>query len=171
MKIAKFVNYTDEIFAHPSLGGHDDICQWGREPYCFPPKSSKTMEEWKARFFAKHLTNRELLKIPGGEYHTSPKMKNGEFYSDGDDNIFMEIFNKCFLPMDVEYSSEEKMKDDLMNPKDDKLVEIQDEIKENLHNNAWCDSCDSKGGRHKKGCPKISTVMPKVENEFEGLQK
>ena len=147
MKLARFINFTDDIFAHPSLGGHDDLCQWNREPYCFHPHSEITMEEWKCKFFAKHLTNRELMKMPNakGEYHTSPKID-----LDGrvDDDIFLNIFNQCYKPVEMEDQTPEKLKDTLINK-------------------PFCTQCDSKGVRHKKGCP---TLLDKktAESEFEG---
>ena len=142
------------------------MCQWGREPYCFPPKSSQVFEEWKARFFAKHLTNRELLKVPQGEMHTSPKMKNGEYYSDEDDSMFMEIYRKCFIPMETEYASEEKLKDAVMN---NPIPQVTTETSPDAQNGTkarFCDQCDSKGVRHLKTCP---TVDKTAESEFQGL--
>ena len=162
MKLAKFINYTDEIFAHPSLGGHDELCQWGREPYCFQPHSSQVMEDWKAAFFAKHLTNRELLKLPNniGEYHTSPKFPEQDKY-------FMEIYNQCYVPIEMEETTPEKAKDAL----------IKEEIKESFEVKpiepvkpaVWCEKCGSKGVRHKKGCPVLLEVKKTPEAEFQGL--
>ena len=160
MKLAKFVNFTDEIFAHPSLGGHDELCQWGREPYCFPPKSSKIMEDWKAKFFAKHLTNRELLKQPMGEYHTSPKFPE-------QDLMFMEIFNKCVIEIESEEMSQEKTKDALI---EKGIANDAPKAELPMEPDVWCVKCGSKGVRHKKGCPVLAEEKPTAESDFEGIK-
>lgn len=150
MKLATFTNFTDDIFAHPSLGGHDDLCQWGREPYCFQPHSEITMEDWKARFFAKHLTNRELMKMPNGvgEYHTSPKM---DLDGNVDDEMFLGIFNQCYKPVEMEDQSPEKLKDTMINK-----------------TAVFCTQCNSKGVTHKKDCPTRLDKKKTAESEFEG---
>lgn len=158
MKLAKFINFTDELFAHPSLGGHDELCKWNNEPYSFPAKSSTMMEDWKAKFFAKHLTNRELLKQPAGEYHTSPK--NPE-----QDKYFMDIFNKCYIETQTEFSSEEKMKDVMFNQLEEKTKTVEDKTA------VWCEKCGSLGVRHKKGCPMLLEDKKTVESNFEGLEQ
>ena len=165
MKIATFYNYSDDIFAHPSLGGHDDICQWGGEPYCFPAGSKIKMEDWKSAHFAKHFTNRELLKLPKddkgvciGEMHTSPKMKNLEFYSSEDDPIFMEIYNKCYLPVEMEEQTPEKLMDAMLNS-----PVIQDKP---TVSQPFCEYCDAVGPiSHKKNCTRPKKT---AESEFEG---
>jgi hypothetical protein len=164
MKLAKFVNFTDDLFAHPSLGGHDELCQWGREPYSFPPHTSQTMEDWKAAFFAKHLTNRELLKLPDniGDYHTSPK--NPE-----EDKYFMEFYNQCYVPVEMEEQTPEKAKDSLIQAE---IKEMEKEIIEKPL--VWCELCGSKGVRHKKGCVMTKTPQERMikktpESEFQGI--
>lgn len=83
IKKALFVNFSNEAF----------VGVWDKQEYTFGPAGSPNdrmyMEEWKASHFAKHLTNRELLK-KGLETHTSPK--NPE-----QDVIFMEMFNKAVI--------------------------------------------------------------------------
>lgn len=82
MKSAQFINFSNEAFT-----GY-----WNSEPTEFGPLGSSNdrmyMEDWKARHFAKHLANRELLK-KGEETHTSPK--NPE-----QDVIFMDMFNQAY---------------------------------------------------------------------------
>lgn len=51
-KAVPFLNWTDEDFSWT----------WDSVPYDFSKKSQTLMEEWKSNFFAKHLTDRELLK-------------------------------------------------------------------------------------------------------------
>lgn len=78
MKTAIFKNFSNESFT-----GY-----WDGKPKTFKPGYSILMPEYLARHFAKHLTNRELLKL-GKERSTSPKRPE-------DVPEFMEIFNKAF---------------------------------------------------------------------------
>lgn len=84
MKSAQFLNFSNEAFTG----------MWNNEPTVFGPLGSDDdrmyMEDWRARHYAKHLANRELLK-KGEETHTSPK--NPE-----QDVIFMGMFNQAYLP-------------------------------------------------------------------------
>ena len=82
MKTVLFVNFSDEAFT-----GY-----WDSQAYQFAPGQTMYMEDWKAKHFAKHLVNRELLKA-GLETHTSPKEKNGVI----DDVYFLELFNKAVI--------------------------------------------------------------------------
>lgn len=82
MKTVLFVNFSDEAFT-----GY-----WDSQAYKFAPGQTMYMEDWKAKHFAKHLVNRELLKA-GQETHTSPKEKNGVI----DDIFFLELFNKAVI--------------------------------------------------------------------------
>lgn len=99
---ALFINATNEAFT-----GY-----WNSQAYEFGPAGSKDkpdrlyMEAWKAHHFAKHLTNRELMKVDGGETHTSPK--NPE-----QDPMFMELFNKFVIVQGD--STESKVHSDVIN--------------------------------------------------------
>lgn len=87
MRTALFTNFTDEEF----------IGYWDGKGKKFPPGAQVWMPEYLARHFAKHLTNRELLRTDkrgnliykGGEKMTSPKHPEQE-------KVFMELFNKAF---------------------------------------------------------------------------
>lgn len=52
-KAISFYNWTDEDFIHT----------WDKTEYEFPAGSKMLLEEGLARHFAKHLTDRELLKM------------------------------------------------------------------------------------------------------------
>lgn len=83
MKQALFFNFTDKPFT-----GY-----WDGKAKTFAPGAKQYMEEWRARHYAKHLTNKVLLE-QGKENSTSPKFP--EQVPD-----FMEIFNKaCIIEKD-----------------------------------------------------------------------
>jgi len=84
MKSAQFTNFSTETFT-----GY-----WDGKAKMFAPGKSMYMGDYLAQHFAKHLTNRELLKL-GKERSTSPKRPN-------DVPEFMELFNKAYLPEEEE---------------------------------------------------------------------
>lgn len=102
MKTALFTNFSNEEF----------IGYWNGKGKKFAPGQSVYMPDYLAKHFAKHLTNRELLK-KGLERDTSPKLKtrkdsqgNTEEYID---NVnFLELFNKAYTPDGEEEFSAEK---------------------------------------------------------------
>jgi hypothetical protein len=80
MTNATFFNWSDEAFT-----GY-----WDGKPKTFAPGAKQLMPAWLAEHFAKHLTNRELLK-QGKDTATSPKFPEQV-------PAFMELFNKAFIP-------------------------------------------------------------------------
>lgn len=99
MKTALFHNFSNETF----------VGYWNGRPRKFEPGESLYMPDYLAKHFAKHLTNRELLRVDrkgnplykDGEKCTSPKKPE-------ENQLFMELFNKACLPADEEGGSEEK---------------------------------------------------------------
>ena len=93
MKTALFTNFTDYEF----------IGYWDGKPKKFAPGQSIWMPDYLAKHFAKHLSNRELLRLDkngnpiykDGEKMTSPK--NPEQVP-----LFMELFNKAYTPDETE---------------------------------------------------------------------
>lgn len=88
MKTALFINFTSEPFT-----GY-----WNGKAKVFAAGQSVYMPDYLAKHFAKHLANRELLKM-GKERDTSPKIKiradGTEYY----DNLsFMEVFDQAYKP-------------------------------------------------------------------------
>lgn len=75
-----FTNFSDEDFEG----------QWDGKKRVFKAGESQYMPSYLAEHFAKHLTNRELLKA-GHERSTSPKNPD-------DVPEFMELFNKAVTP-------------------------------------------------------------------------
>lgn len=80
MKTVLFTNFSTESFT-----GY-----WDGKPKKFEPGQSVYMQDYLANHFAKHLVNRELLKL-GFERSTSPKRPE-------DVPEFMELFNKAVTP-------------------------------------------------------------------------
>lgn len=99
MKTALFTNWTDQEF----------IGYWDGKAKKFPPGASIYMPDYLARHFAKHLTNRELLRTDvngqpihkDGEKMTSPKRPE-------EVPLFMELFHKAFQPDDIEELGSER---------------------------------------------------------------
>lgn len=98
MKTALFTNFTNEDFT-----GY-----WDGKAKVFKAGQSVYMPDYLAEHFAKHLTNRELLKrkndgtliIPNGDKFVSPKRPEQV-------PVYMELFNKAFTPEDkTEFGSE-----------------------------------------------------------------
>jgi len=87
---AIFTNFTDEEFEG----------FWDGRGRKYPPGKSEKMPDFLARHFAKHLTNKELLRTnkkgdlvhKNGDKMTSPKRPE-------DAPMFMELFNKAYTPI------------------------------------------------------------------------
>ncbi len=95
MKQALFFNFTNSPFT-----GY-----WDGKPKTFKPGEKQYMEEWRARHYAKHLTNKVLLE-QGKENSTSPKFP---------DQVpdFINLFNQaCIVEEDQAESQDES---DLIN--------------------------------------------------------
>ena len=116
MKTALFTNYTDEEFTG----------WWDGKPKKFAPGQSLWMPDYLAKHFAKHLTNRELLRkdlygkpvYERGETMTSPKFPEQV-------PLFQELFNKAYHPEEGETFGEKK--DDI-----DTLIDVANKNKGNL---------------------------------------
>lgn len=93
MKTAQFVNFTSEAF----------VGYWNGKGRKYPAGASEYMPDYLAQHFAKHLVNRELLRTkpdgtlvyPNGDKMTSPK-------NPADAPLFMELFNKAYIPDEVD---------------------------------------------------------------------
>lgn len=131
MSTALFTNFTDQEFT-----GY-----WDGKPRKFKPGESLYMPEYLAKHYAKHLVNRELLRVnsrgdlihPGGDKMTSPKFPEHV-------PLFMELFNKAFTP---EHQSE-----------DGQTEEINTEI--------------TVENKNRQGDPQIILPPDDDEEEFEG---
>ncbi len=116
MRTALFTNFTNEEFT-----GY-----WDGKGKSFKPGQSLYMPDYLARHFAKHLTNRELLRTNpngslvyrDGEKMTSPKKPE-------DSPLFMELFNKAYAPDTDEEESVPEKKDDI-----DTLIKVANKNKQ-----------------------------------------
>lgn len=99
MKTALFTNFSDETF----------VGYWDGKGKSFEAGQSVYMPDYLAEHFARHLTNRELLR----------KKPNGDFvHPNGDKFVspkrpeevpqFMALFNKAFIPDDAEQLGDKK---------------------------------------------------------------
>lgn len=136
-----FKNWSDDAFSHT----------WNGVPYSFASGEEKWMEGWMARHFAKHLTDRELLKRGMETNHHN----RAEF----------EV--KCVISS--ESLPSEKTGDaaalrfDLLNKqKQAETEQAEAPVAKSEVSEKFCDECDSKGVRHKKDCAK---------NAFASLKK
>jgi len=97
-KTALFTNFTDQPFT-----GY-----WNGKAKTFKPGETLYMPDYLAKHFAKHLTNKELLRTDksgnlihfGGDKATSPRVKinkeTGEEFIEN--TLFLSFFNKAYQP-------------------------------------------------------------------------
>ena len=90
-KTALFTNFTDQEF----------IGWWDGKAKKFEPGQSLYMPDYLAQHYAKHLTNRELLRT---DKHGNLIYKNGEKFTSPkkpeEVAVFMELFNKAYTPQE-----------------------------------------------------------------------
>ena len=99
MKTALFTNFSKEEF----------IGYWNGKGKKFAPGQSLYMQDFLAKHFAKHLTNRELLRkdetgnpvYPDGEKFTSPKFPEQVPH-------FMALFNQAYTPDEMDELGEKE---------------------------------------------------------------
>lgn len=143
-KIVTFFNDTDIDF----------IGYWAKSEYHFPPGTRMMMEDWKARHFAKHLADAWCFKN-----EKENRRKEDFFISKMGSFIIDE--GKALASTEGELS---KMKTELLAgtvaeyPKESAASIASKLVKEAK----FCESCSSKGGRHKKGCPKLKPDVTPV---------
>lgn len=94
MKKALFINWSNEAFTHA----------WNSETETFEPNGAQyEMPDYLAAHYAKHLTNRELIKTGVDQNIRAVSPKEPEKSS-----IFMKFYNKAFKLLESEEMSEEK---------------------------------------------------------------
>lgn len=126
VKTVLFRNFSDQVFSSVELHEvnirgtklmvTDETCRWDGEDYTFKPGESRYMPDWKAAHFAKHLVNRELIKM-GLDNDTSPKRPK-------DNPRFMALWKKAYIedPKSVSMS-ETKAEDELIELNKDLEIE------------------------------------------------
>lgn len=55
-------NFSSQDYAHPELGGKDELAKWDNQPIILKAKEKKRMPFYLARHIATHLAKRELMK-------------------------------------------------------------------------------------------------------------
>lgn len=134
-----FTNFSNEDFTQ----------KWDNVPYTFKAGESKYLPGYLAEHFAKHLIDRELNK-------------NGKRT---DDSSRQALLNNCGIVANAPQKPSLEAEIELMNINPSSISVLSAPISDEIKEIKFCDTCDSKGGRHKKECPKN-----KKESEFEGLQ-
>jgi hypothetical protein len=128
----------------------DFIHQWSGQDVKLPAKSSQLMEDWLAKHMAKHLADHMLnLQNKPTDHPSRAELLAEILPAEG---------NQVEAPNDIAFKAA------MLNPAASVTNEsVQEEAKE-----PFCDSCDSKGVRHKKDCPKAKKPQ---ETEFEGTNQ
>ena len=92
MKLANFHNISSKSF----------VGYWNGKAKTFKPGQTVPMEDFRARHYAKHLTNKMLLESgkPNDEAYTSPKKPE-------EVKPFYDIFLKCYQPIDGDTEEDE----------------------------------------------------------------
>jgi hypothetical protein len=135
-----FTNWSNEDFSHT----------WNNEVFTFPVGSPPIyLQDYLAKHFAKHLANRELMK----------KGKVGDtdytiYVGNENSIVFMEFRDKA-LSQPLQAATPLQAEIDTIN-------------RNETEGNKFCDSCDSKGVRHKKTCPTLKAASE--EEEFADLK-
>ncbi len=134
MKTAQFTNWTNEDF----------VGFWDGKPRKIGAGESLSMPDYLAKHFAKHLTNRELLRTDAkGElvYKNGDKMTSPKFPEQV--QLFTELFNKACSVEESESIGEKK--DDI-----DTLIEVANRNK-----------------KDKKLAPSSELVTPTMDDDEE----
>lgn len=132
MKTVLFRNFSDQVFS--SVEPHevdvrgvkmqlvDENCRWNGENYTFKPGEPRYMLEFMAQHFAKHLVNRELVRM-GLDNDTSPKRPK-------DNPRFMALWNKAYIedPASLAMSADKAVVDVLEKNKDLEIARLKAEL-------------------------------------------
>ena len=135
MKSVLFYNWTEEDFTW----------SWDSVPFEFKAGDKLYVQDYLAEHFAKHLVDRELLKQGLRTDHFSRQ----------------ELINKCIVNRDAKEQSAVKVQQEILNKNNQESEKISSNA---TPPKRFCESCDSKGVRHKKGCPNDTREI------FEGLK-
>jgi len=138
MKTALFTNFSTEKF----------IGYWNGKGKTYLPGKSEYMPDYLAAHYAKHLTNRELLRTnlegsliyENGDKMTSPK--NPEQVP-----LYMELYNKAYTPDEIE---------DVVSQEDDvdTLINVAQKNRKQINS------------EDKSPTPQNNNVIPDDEEEF-----
>lgn len=115
---------------------------WNSVPYTFKKGQPIYLEDYLAKHFAKHLVDRELFR-------------QDKQINDGSRDA---LLAKCIQD---DESSEEVAPEKI-------AMEVLNKNMNESKKAPFCADCDSKGVKHKKGCPSLTKKEP--EEVFEGLK-
>jgi len=148
MQAIQFTNFSNETFTHA----------WDKQEYTFQPGQTIYLQDYLAKHFAKHLIDRELNKI---DKRTNDQLSRQAMMS--------KCFGNASDAMSALKAETEAINLNQEEPKIEEKVAEPVEVKDEK----FCDSCDSKGVRHLKACPKSRESLADAEvkeESFEGLQ-
>jgi hypothetical protein len=164
MKSVVFFNWSDEDFTWT----------WDKKPWDFAAGSKVYIQDYLANHFAKHLVDRELLKHG----------KNTDYEKVGDNWSRTVLLKKTIISAEgQDIPSKERQEMELLNQKSTQLSPEENLVKaikatdlnSDFKAQPFCDSCDSKGVRHKKECPKSKVNAAKsaeeTHDEFKKLNE
>lgn len=151
-KAVMFTNWTTKPFRWT----------WDGVEYRFEPGQGSMMLEGMALCFGKHLADQVINEQDAWAKYNSNKLP-----------IYQELVMKAVKDVDsisvaeaVSDGEATKQEIEMMNANAKSEKELRAQMAKENGFDRFCDSCDSKGVRHKKGCPKAL----KKEAEFEGMK-
>jgi hypothetical protein len=151
MKSVLFKNFTDRTFTW----------QWNSVSYTFKPHQEIFLEDWLAEHFAKHLIDDEINHMNIGVKDAEKQIRTNSV------PVRAEIYAKIiFQQDDSEEVDQNQMTTELLNKNKPVPPHLPqpDQPSSSIKGKApFCDTCDSKGVRHKKGCPKYTPPAPVTE--------
>lgn len=136
---------------------------WGGQAMTFQPGQSVMMEQGMAIHFATHLADREINNMPGGweKYNTRKLPKYQELMRQAISEVSADEVSFTINDGEADLAEIQRLN---ANRKTEAQM-LAEARKENGIKAGFCDSCDSKGVRHKKDCP----TLVKAEVEFPDL--
>ena len=142
MEAVLFTNFSNDVFTH----------EWDKQQYTFQPGQTIYLQDYLARHFAKHLIDREINRI---DRNTSDIL------------LREQMMKRCVAGTSTPTASAVQIETEILNKNE--IGASEPEVDE--EKKAWCDSCDAKGVRHNKDCPKSRESQSAKEETFEGLDE
>lgn len=133
---------------------------WNKVPYVLQGREKKYFPKWLADHIASKIADHilNLRKLPTDFRCADPTNPNYDFDR-------TRLLSQCVIQEDQDMTADDSLQAeiDLMN----KNLKLKSDNSQASNGLPWCSSCDSKGGRHKKGCP---NDRKNDVSEFEGLR-
>lgn len=155
-KNVMFKNWTSEDF----------IGKWGGQQIVVRAGESLMMDEGIALTLATHLTDREINRVDGWAKFNSRKLPAYQtLVKKAVADVAMEEISNVIndgeadvneiIRLNANRKTEAQMRKEQAEINEPNLIERSETPK---YKTVFCDSCDSKGGRHKKGCPMLAPL-------------